>query len=59
MKNYDVIDLAIMQVKKEGKNPEKNINLVIDRAFDIVKYFDIQRRNKKIAIKRYKKAEVI
>jgi len=54
MKNVSVINLAILQLKREGKDPEKNIDLIIERAFSIVKYLDIQERNKKVSINRYK-----
>ncbi len=51
----NIIDLAITQVRRERKNPEKNLRLVIDRAFTIRKYMDLQERNKKVAISRYNK----
>ena len=48
-----IFDLAIKQVKREGKIEDKNVGyLILDRAYRILKYFDIQERNKKVTISR-------
>ncbi len=45
-----IFELAIMEVKREGKINEKNAGgLIITRAYTIRKWLDIQARNEKIA----------
>ena len=49
----NIFELAIMEVKREGKINEKNAGqLIIARAYTIRKYLDIAERNKKVAGKR-------
>ena len=53
---YDIFELAEMELKREGKLKSKKAGvLLIDRAFKIRRYLDIQDRNKKVANKRRKK----
>ena len=52
----NLLHLAKLQVAREGKLNFKNISLLIlDRAITIRKWLDIQERNKKVAISRYRK----
>jgi len=45
----NIFELAIKQVKREGKWGDKNKwLLVLDRAIKIRKYLDLQERNKKV-----------
>jgi len=46
-------ELAILQTQREGKG-HCSLSLVIDRAITIRRYFDMQARNKKVAICRWK-----
>ena len=48
-----IFQLAILEVKREGKINDKNaIGLIIDRAVTIRHWLDIANRNKKVAEKR-------
>jgi len=52
----NIITLALLEVKREGKINNKNMSdLLIDRAIIIRKYLDMQNRNKKVAQSRYAK----
>ena len=52
----NIIDLAILEVEREGKMKAKNcLKLVFERASKIRKYLDNQERNKKVLKSRYKK----
>ena len=45
-----IFQLAIIEVEREGKINDKNaMELIIDRAYTIRKWLDIQARNDKIA----------
>ena len=48
-----IFQLAIMEVKREGKINDKNARrLIIERAYTIRKWLDIADRNKKVAKQR-------
>ncbi len=48
-----IFNLAILEVKREGKINDKNaMGLIIERAYTIRKWLDIADRNKKVAEKR-------
>lgn len=51
-----IFELAILEVKREGKSNDRNAGqLIIDRAYTIRKYLDIADRNKKVADNRKNK----
>jgi len=46
----NIFELAIIQVKKEGKINNKNaMKLIIDRAYAIRKWLDLSDKNKQVA----------
>jgi len=52
----DIFELAILEVQREQKIHSKNVmGLIFNRAEKILKYMDMQDRNKKVAKNRYKK----
>lgn len=51
----NIFQLAELQLLREGKNPSKDSNSLLDRAIKIRKYLDMQNRNKKVAKNRYNK----
>lgn len=54
--NVNIFDLAIEQVKKEGKLTAKNnLALIVERAITIRQYLDRSNRNKNVWISRKKK----
>lgn len=48
----NVFNLAILQIKREGKWQEDNkwemLGLILDRAIKIRKYLDLQERSRKV-----------
>ena len=53
----DILNLAYIQVEKEGKLDKKNAwDLILDRAIQIRHYLDMQNRSKKVALSRYEKS---
>lgn len=52
----NLFELARLQVKREGKLKDSNVDLLIlDRAMKIRKYLDIQERNIKVLKARWNK----
>ena len=53
---YDIFELAEMELIREGRARDKRAGqLLIDRAYTILKWFDKAERNKKTAIAKWKK----
>jgi len=54
--NYNILELAEMELIREGKIKDKKAGqMLIDRAYTILKWLDKAERNEKIANKRWKK----
>ena len=51
----NLFQLAELELIREGKDPSKNSNALLNRAVKIRKWLDMQLRNNKVAQARYSK----